>query len=159
MADMLPEISQALSRIPSGCAILTVRTDMNRTGMLASWVQQSSFEPPMISVGVKKGRPIEKLIEEADGFVINVLGEQPGQMFKHFGRGFEPDEEAFSGLATQDIAHGVVIPDQVGWMDCRLDGRYTAGDHHIYFGVVQDAEVPERLLEPYVHVRKAGASY
>jgi len=37
-------------------AAVTARLDERSTGMLASWVQQVGFDPPMISVAVKKGR-------------------------------------------------------------------------------------------------------
>ncbi len=40
-------IAQVLGRIPSGIFVLTVGDDTGReTGMLASWVQQASFDPP-----------------------------------------------------------------------------------------------------------------
>jgi hypothetical protein len=48
--------ARALGRIPSGLFILTARFEDQSTGMLASWVQQVSFDPPLVSVAVKKGR-------------------------------------------------------------------------------------------------------
>lgn len=159
MPDMPPQIAMALGRIPSGCSILTARTDGDRTGMLASWVQQAAFEPPIVSVAVKAGRPIGKLIENARGFALNLLGENPGPMFKHFGRGFAPGEEAFAGLATTDVEFGVAIPDRIAVLSCKLVARQKVGDHEVVFGEVVEADVNESLPAPYIHIRKSGAGY
>lgn len=151
-------IAKSLGRIPSGCAIMTVRTESARTGMLASWIQQVAFEPPMIAVAVKRDRPIEKLIDEAKGFVVNLLGENPSEMFKHFGKGFAPDEDAFAGMNVREMDQGVVIPEQIAWMSLRVTAKHGAGDHWVYFGEVTNAQAGD-VQQPYVHIRKNGLSY
>ena len=46
-------IGPVLGRTPSGVFILTASSgDGQETGMLASWVQQASFDPPAITVAV-----------------------------------------------------------------------------------------------------------
>ena len=166
MTDTLVEqaqdrIGKALGRIPSGCAILTARTATSRTGMLASWVQQAGFDPPTLSVAVKKDRPIEMLIDAAGALVLNLLGENPGPMFKHFGKGFAPEEDAFAGLDTRDVEGGVVIADQIAWLSAKVVGKHPAGDHWLYIAEVTNAEVDEApdLKSPYVHLRKNGLTY
>lgn len=126
--------------------------------MLASWIQQSAFDPPMISVAVKKGRPIESLIDQSGHFVVNILSDNPGPMFKHFGKGFGPDDDAFAGLAVTDYAAGVIIPDQVAWLACKVRAKHDAGDHWLYLGEITSAEAMEGA-QPYVHHRKNGLSY
>ena len=151
-------VAKAIGRIPSGCSIITARADNRRTGMLASWVQQASMEPPAISVAIKRGRPIEDIIDESGAFVLNVLGENATAMFRHFGKGFAPDEEAFAGLATTDVAGGILIPDRIGYISARVRSKVDAGDHSVYVAEVIDGEgdVGER---PYVHIRKNGLGY
>ncbi len=151
-------IGRGLSRIPSGCAILTARAGDLRTGMLASWVQQAAMEPPMITVAVKRGRPIERLIDQSRAFVVNLLGEDPKAMFKHFARGFSLEDDAFAGLDAKDIDGGVVIADRIAWLSARVVARHEAGDHWIYLGQVVAAECDEPR-PPYVHVRRNGFSY
>ncbi len=153
------QIARALGRVPSGCAILTARAGSRRTGMLASWVQQAAFEPPMLTVAVKKGRPIGHLIRESGEFVLNVLGENPGPMFKHFGKGFSPEDDAFAGLTTRDVAGGIEISDQISRLSLKVRGEIDAGDHEIFVGEVFDAAAPELPAAPYVHIRKNGLSY
>jgi len=151
-------IGKALGRIPSGCSIITARSASGRTGMLASWVQQCSFEPLMITTAVHKDRPINKLIDESGAFVVNLLGEDPSAMFKHFGKGFSPEEDAFAGLDVRDVDEGVVISDQIAWLAVRVRGRHDGGDHWVYIAEVVDAGL-DSVQPPYVHLRKTGLSY
>lgn len=151
-------IGQALAMVPSGCSIITCAVEGQRTGMLASWVQQAGFEPPAITVAVKKGRYIESLLEEAGQFSLNLLGEEPFALFKHFGAGFGPEDDAFDGLKVSSTDYGVELEDAAAVLSCRTLSRADAGDHHVYVGEV----VAGRKLtdgKPYVHLRKNGFSY
>lgn len=158
MPDAHDAIFQAIARIPSGCAILTAATPTARTGMLASWVQQAGFDPPSVSVALRKGRPIESLIESARRFALNLIGENPGPMFRHFGRGFSLEQDAFAGLEYKDTPGGVALADSIAVLDCEVSGRLDAGDHWLYVGRVTAAEI-RGTGGPYVHLRKSAANY
>jgi flavin reductase (DIM6/NTAB) family NADH-FMN oxidoreductase RutF len=151
-------IGEALAAIPSGCCILTCASGGMSTGMLASWVQQAAFEPPMVTVAVKKGRPIEALIEQCSTFTLNALGEDPFELFKHFGSGFEPGEPAFEGLDTVTSNWGVELSAAQAVLNCRVEGTIEAGDHRVYVGAVANG-LRRGEGKPYVHIRKNGFSY
>jgi len=127
--------------------------------MLASWVQQAGFEPPMVTVAVKKERPIADLIRRSNRFVLNLLAEGDTQaMFRHFGRGFAPGEPAFEGLDVEMIDCGVRLTDTLADLSCELSGELPTGDHIILAGTVVDARAAD-TGKPYVHLRKTGLSY
>ena len=89
---------RVLGQIPSGIFILSIGTGPRATGMLASWVMQAGFEPPMVSVAVKLGRYVCDWLTEGQPFVFNVVGEGQKDLLRHFAKGFEPGEPAFEGL-------------------------------------------------------------
>lgn len=151
-------VAKAIGRIPSGCSIITARSGARRTGMLASWVQQAGMEPPAISVAIKHGRPIVDLIEESGAFVLNVLGESPTAAFKHFGKGFAPEEDAFVGLDITEAPGGVLIPGRIGWISAKVLGKLDAGDHAVFVAEVTYGE-GDVEARPYVHIRKNGLGY
>lgn len=151
-------VAKALGRIPSGCAVVTARAGQKRTGLLASWIQQAAFEPPMISVAIKKGRPIEKLIDESGAMAVNLLGGDYAAMFKHFAKGFNLEQDAFQDIRHQEVTGGVAIDPRIALLNCRIHGKHDAGDHWVYLAVVSAAEIDE-VKEPYVHLRKTGAAY
>jgi flavin reductase (DIM6/NTAB) family NADH-FMN oxidoreductase RutF len=152
-------IGRALARIPSGLFILTAGRGATATGMLASWVTQCGFEPPAITVALRKGRPIEDLVRREGVFCLSILDADCRSLMAHFARGFDPGEPAFTGLAMVESHDGVPYPVAAhAHLECRLLGCADWSDH-----VVCGAEViaGDGRLEaaPLVHVRKNGFSY
>src|SRR3954447_6100094 len=88
-------LGQALGRIPSGLYILTVRNGDRATGMLASWVQQAGFEPPMLTVAVNRERYVGDWIESSGRFALNQLAHGSKALIRHFSRGFPVDASPF----------------------------------------------------------------
>lgn len=152
------QVGQALARIPSGCFILTVTTGERSTGMLVSWVQQAAFEPPVVSVCLKHGRPAVELVDAAQRFLIGVLGPDTATLFRHFGKGFPLEEDAFAGLATEPTEFGPLIGSCIAHLGCRVIRKVDVGDHSLYLAEVVAARVTGDS-KPYVHVRRNGLSY
>ncbi|MEM9352918.1 MAG: flavin reductase family protein [Planctomycetota bacterium] len=154
-----PEHDAVLGRVASGIYILTAGTGDRATGMLASWVMQAGFDPPMVSVAVKQGRYLCDWLTAGEPFVLNVVAEKQFDLLKHFGAGFEPDEPAFEGVATTLCARGVpVLDDCVGHLECEPTSHADSGDHRVFLARV----VRGRLIEdrpPMTHTRKSGSHY
>jgi flavin reductase (DIM6/NTAB) family NADH-FMN oxidoreductase RutF len=158
-SDAHKNLSSALGRIPSGLFIVTARRGEAETGMLASWVQQCAFEPPSLSMAIQRGRNIADWLTEGSWFTINVLDDTQTDMIVHFGRGFALDEPAFVGLEIErPESGGPVLEEALAYLECRVLGRFAAGDHDLFLGEC----VRGRLLSeghPMVHVRKSGFHY
>src|SRR4030095_13031489 len=77
-------IGRAIGRIPSGVFALTSDRHGHRDGLLASWVSQAAFEPPMISVAIKKERHILELLCVGSKFTLNVLSKKNMDVYKNF---------------------------------------------------------------------------
>lgn len=151
-------IGMALGRLPSGCAILTIARGAQATGVLVSWVQQAAFEPPMVSAAIKRGRPVQCLLDSPGPFLLNILGENPTALFRHFGRGFTLQEDAFSGLAVEVTDWGPALKDAISVLACEVRVKIAAGDHDVYISEIVSANsIPKAA--PYVHVRGSGLSY
>ena len=99
-------LTAALGRVASGLFILSARRGDLETGMLTSWVQQCSFEPPQVSVAVKRGRWLADWLTDGAGFALNVLDDTQTDMIVHFGRGFNQGEPAFRGVPIDRSAEG-----------------------------------------------------
>lgn len=64
---------------------------------------QASFEPPGLSVSVKKDRAVENLMAGNDTpFIINVVASgRERAIMKQLTKSFKPGEDRFAGLDTQ----------------------------------------------------------
>jgi flavin reductase (DIM6/NTAB) family NADH-FMN oxidoreductase RutF len=156
--DRSSGIAASLGRIPSGCSILTAQHGGRTSGMLVSWIQQAAFEPPAVSVCLKRGRPMIELIDASKRFLLNVIDQDPTAMFKHFGRGFSLEEDAFAGLATEPTEFGPLIKACVAQLGCKVMSRTPVGDHDLYLGEVIWGRVAPGA-KPYIHLRNSGFSY
>jgi len=153
------DFDSVLGRVTSGVYILTAGTGDRATGMLASWVMQAGFEPPMISVAVKSGRYVCDWITGGEPFVLNVIPEKQFDLLKHFGKGFEPDEPAFEGLAIRHCPRGVpVLEDCLGHLECEPVSHVDSEDHRIFLAKIVRGSLQSEVA-PMVHIRKSGSNY
>lgn len=158
-SDPQRQLASALGRIPSGLFILTARQGESETGMLASWVQQCSFQPPRISLAIQPGREIVGWLTEGMLFTLNILDKDQTDMIAHFGRGFALGQPAFQGLEIER-PDGIapVLSEALAYLYCRVVSRYPAGDHDLFVSEV----VAGRMLgdgHPMIHIRKNGLHY
>jgi flavin reductase (DIM6/NTAB) family NADH-FMN oxidoreductase RutF len=152
-------LASALGRLPSGIYVLTVARDGIETGMLASWVQQCSFEPPQVSVAIRPGREIVSLLDVGASFTLNVLEASQTDMIVHFGRGFALTEDAFAKLEVRRAPpKGPVLTEALAYLECEVVGRFAAGDHDLFLGRVVAGDLLDEG-QPMVHIRKNGLHY
>ena len=63
---------------------------------------QASFDPPGLSLAVKKDRAVETLLQPGGCFVVNILAEEGHKrVAKALLRPFKPGDDRFEGLETQ----------------------------------------------------------
>jgi flavin reductase (DIM6/NTAB) family NADH-FMN oxidoreductase RutF len=157
----LSPLGQALGRVPSGLYILTVTHEGRSTGMLASWVQQAGFEPPMVTAVVATQRYACEWVAGSGRFTLNQLGAGSKALIRHFGRGFPPEAPAFEGLALRDEpgASGPVLAGAIAYLDAEVVGEISSGDHRVYLGRVVAGAVFDDKAEPMLHVRHNGFHY
>ena len=152
-------LSAALGRIPSGIFILTASHNDVETGMLASWVQQCSFQPPLITFVVQRGRPILDLLSSARVFTLNILEAAQTDMIAHFGKGFALADNAFQEVdIRRAVPHGPILLEAHAYLFGKLQQHMEVGDHDLYIAEVTAGGMLEEG-QPMVHIRKNGFHY
>jgi flavin reductase (DIM6/NTAB) family NADH-FMN oxidoreductase RutF len=160
MADSIESLAAAMGRMPSGIFILTVGWGGRATGMLASWVQQAGFEPPMLTVAVRRDRYVADWIKESGRFTLNQLGAGQKSLLKHFGRGFGPDERAFDNVSLrEEHSSGPILAEAIAYLVAEVVGSMESGDHQIFLARVVEGARLDPDTEPMVHIRKSGLHY
>lgn len=153
-------LAQALGRLPSGLYILTARLDDRATGMLASWVQQAGFEPPMLTVALRRDRFLADWIARTGRFTLSQVAAGQKHLIRHFARGFEPEADAFVGVAQhEDGPSGPILSEALAYLRCEVAGQVEGGDHRVVLARVADGGLLQQDAEPMLHVRKNGFHY
>jgi flavin reductase (DIM6/NTAB) family NADH-FMN oxidoreductase RutF len=127
---------QALSQFASGVTVVTTVHEGKRYGLTVSSFSSVSLHPPLVLVCVGKKLRTHDLIAEAGVFAVNMLGAHQLELGMRFA-GLTSATDRFQGLATTTAETGSpLLPDVLGWVDCRLRNLYDGGDHSIFVGEV-----------------------
>ena len=157
------QIAPILGRIPSGVFIMIAGDGAQQeTGLLASWVQQASFEPPQVTIAVNKSRYLVDWLKAGSPVTLNQVSKGDGILFKHFGKGFEPDADAFDGIETIAAENGLpLLTAAMASLEGTIVSQLEAGDHIIYLADITSATAHQDAanFDPFVHVRKNGFNY
>jgi flavin reductase (DIM6/NTAB) family NADH-FMN oxidoreductase RutF len=162
--DARQAVGKALGRIPQGLYILTAAYEHRRRGVMVSWVQQASFEPPMVLVSLRKGREIVPLIHESHAFALSQVSEEDKLTLKKFADGLRPgqrhDDDPLAGIETMRRATGApIICKALSFMDCELVRHIDVeGDHDLYVGLIRDGG-PLHNGRITVRLREDGFKY
>jgi flavin reductase (DIM6/NTAB) family NADH-FMN oxidoreductase RutF len=150
----------AVGHIPSGLFIVTVGHEGSFDGYLASFIQQVSFTPLIVSLAIRPGRPAYELIKSGKVFAINVVGDHDKSYLKHFWKGYDPASNPFGELPhTFGEFGGLILNQAKSAIECRLLSSVTPGDHEVFFAEVLSSYVMSEEAKPMVHIRKSGADY
>lgn len=158
-------VATALGRIPSGLFVVTWRANDQDRAMLASWVMQAGFTPPVISIAVARSRDLLAALENASPFVVNVLDESQRSLLSRFGKPPASGEDPFAGLPTERTACGAIaLSEAAAWLECRAGRMPSAAadepsgcDHVVVLAEVVAGRGGDR--QPLVHLRRNGLRY
>lgn len=153
-------LGQSLGRISNGVYIVTLGEGQSREGMLATWVAQAAFEPPMLTIAVNKERHILQSMKKGTKFVLNALSKKSNDEFKAFLKPMAPGEDRFSALNTiEKNAGGPVLGNALSYLACTVKEQMEAGDHVVLLAEISSGEMLNANDEPMLHTRKNGFQY
>ena len=132
-----------LRMIPYGIYILTADDGAgNVAGATVNWVTQTSFNPPLIAVGVKADSGAYATVKSTKRFVLNMLGKDgKGPAFTFF-KPAKLEDGKLSGQAIHAAGNGAPILDSaIAAVECSVVQIVEQGDHHIVVAEVTEAHL------------------
>jgi flavin reductase (DIM6/NTAB) family NADH-FMN oxidoreductase RutF len=115
---MKEEWIKAFGKLTYGIYVLTSHHEEKINGMIASWVSQVSYEPPLIMVAVHPKRFSHQLIEHGGGFA------------------------KFSTINwTLGKTGCPILSECLAYLECELKTHYRPGNHTLFIGEVIAAGV------------------
>jgi flavin reductase (DIM6/NTAB) family NADH-FMN oxidoreductase RutF len=152
-------IALALGRIPTGVYVVSARLGVERIGFVGSFVMQTGFSPPVVSVAINQARAHLDPIRRAGRFALSILDERSQGAMKPFFRKPPPGGSPFDELSAADAPGGSpILTDCLAWLECALLGEHDSGDHVVVFGRVESADLC-RPGDPSIRLRRNGLDY
>ena len=131
---------RAFSQMTNGIYVLTTRHEDKINGMIASWVTQVSYAPPLILVAVHPNRYSCALIASGAAFALHVISHTQSEMIDRM-MGPDPANK-FSGISTKPGQTGCPVLEQcLCWFECKVTAQYKPGNHELFIGQVVNAGV------------------
>ena len=150
------QVGKALGRVASGLFVVTAKCEDKEDAVLASWVNQCSFDPPAVTIALGVMRAARLLVEGSGAFIVNVLPKDDMTLLKHFSR---PPEDIFKGVKTRKGLEGIrILSDAVSYLECEVVQAIQSGDHVLYVGEIVGGKTLKGG-DPYTHVRDNGFNY
>ncbi|GFR44040.1 hypothetical protein Agub_g5200 [Astrephomene gubernaculifera] len=152
----------AMGRLVGSLAVVTARDEDATAAMLASWLAQASFDPPGITIAVKRDRPLGQLLGGGARFVVSLVSEgRQREVMRRLSGPFAPGADRLAGLDTfpSPSVGAPVLAGAASWLECEVAGRLEAGDHTVLYAQVLDGRVVDEAASTAVHHRKVGNHY
>ena len=152
-------LGQAIGRLSSGVYIMTLQANGENHGMLATWIIQAAFEPPMLTVAVQRKRDILPFMQTGTKICVNALSKKNMDIFKAFAKPFQEGLDRFDGLKVLDRETSApVFAEALSYLDCTVKSQMDAEDHVVFLCEISGGEFLNNE-EPMLHTRKNGFQY
>ncbi len=147
-----------LRKIPHGLYVCGVKDGEEVNGFTASWVMQSSFDPPLVVNCVKNDSKSHAMIKASGVFALSVLEAGQKDLAQKF---FKPQRRVGNKFEDVEFTLGEtgcpIISDSLGFFECKVVGSVEKGDHTVFVGEVIAAGV-HRQGEPLL-LESTGWNY
>ena len=132
---------QVLRRLGGGIFAVGVRdAGADRGGRLTtvSWAMQLSVEPPLVGVALEVESRTLGLVRAAGGFTLAVLAADGAGVAAKLGRASidVPNKDAGVAWVASPTLAAPIPAAASGWVECRVAGDVTTGDHALVIGSV-----------------------
>lgn len=130
---------ETLGGMTYGLYVLTTCYEETINGMIASWVSQVSYDPPLVMVAVHPKRYSHQLIENSGVFALHLLSQDQKDLLKRF-KGSDPAQK-FATLQWSLSKTGCpILENCLGYLECQVFAKYAPGNHTLFIGRVMEAK-------------------
>ena len=138
-----------LRTLTTGVYVIGVAHDGRANAFTAAWVTQVSFDPLLLALSINPEHASYALLRDSRAFAVSVLARGQLELARHFGCRSGRKVDKLAGIRWRAAASGgPILLDAVAWLECRLVGQITAGDHELVLGEAVDGGVLAPGAEP-----------
>jgi len=131
-----------LGHFATGIAVVTGMADGVPAGLTCQSLVSLSLDPALVAFCPSKRSRSWQRIEQSGAFCANVLTEDQEEISRVFATS---GADKFRGVGWRPAETGSpILSDVLAWIDCRVEARHDAGDHHIIVGRVVDLAAASR---------------
>jgi flavin reductase (DIM6/NTAB) family NADH-FMN oxidoreductase RutF len=129
---------EAFGTMTYGIYVLTTFHEAQINAMIASWVSQLSYKPPLVTAAVHPSRYSHELIEQSGSFALHTVSKGQTGFLTRF-KGDDPGAK-FAGIKwTRGKTGCPILKECIAYLECTVKAAYRPGNHTLFIGEVVDA--------------------
>jgi flavin reductase (DIM6/NTAB) family NADH-FMN oxidoreductase RutF len=137
---------RVMGQFATGITIVTVEREPGQVhGMTANSFTSVSLDPPLVSICVDEESRLLSFLKARRCFGVSILKDSQQALSGYYAIGEQsPEADARLGIRCRWTASGIpVLEDALAQLTCNVVSEYLAGDHTIFLGEVENAEVAD----------------
>ena len=148
----------ALRAINYGLYVLTATDGQDYGAGGVNWLTQTSFEPPLVTAGVKADSGSYALLTKTGKFAVSVLADDQLDIGKAFFRSTTVEGSLLNGQPFEPgpATGAPLITACPWWFECNVVQTVELGDHYVVIGEVVEAGVREAGIGPVIVIDADG---
>ena len=131
-------ILKNMVHVTYGIYVLTTRFEESMNGMIASWVSQVSFEPPLFMVAIHPNRYSHELLAQSGFFALHIISREHKHLLTRF-KGPAAKEKFEAIVWEYGVTGCPILQDCIGCLECRVAQSLAPGNHTLFIGEVVNA--------------------
>jgi len=133
---------RVMGQFATGVTVVTTRLGDEVHGLTANAVCSVSLEPLLVLVCVDHAADTHPLLEKSGVFAVNILSQEQEDLSRLFASPTEEKAGRLQALGYRTAVTGApIIAGCLAYLDCRVVAAYPGGDHTIFVGRVEQAEI------------------
>ncbi len=149
-----------LQQFPYGLYVIGTANGPTVSTIVANWVTQVSFTPPLVAVGIEEDSRMRAKIEEAGFFAVNLLPAKEMAVARAFLKPRESSGDEINGRQFVRARNGMpFLKDALASIECRVVSSSRTGDHVLFVGEVTDASARHRGRGEVLTLKETGWRY
>ena len=146
------DFREVMGEFATGVTVVTFPSDPPH-GITVNAFASLSMDPPLVLVCLDHGTNAHRLLtnEDCKSYCVNILTKSQRHLGEYFAGMTDASTEPF---VEEKIHTGMtaapIFSESLAYIDCTLYNEFEAGDHTIYAGKVEQAEILQRDGEPLV---------
>ncbi len=144
---------QIMGNFATGVTVMTLPGEPH--GMTANAVSSVSLDPPLVLVCVDHETEChERLTGDADAYCLTILTEDQRDLGEYYANMLELETDPFESRPTRTATTGApIFENGLAYLDCSVETAHEAGDHTIYVGRVEAADLLDSEADPLLFFR------
>jgi flavin reductase (DIM6/NTAB) family NADH-FMN oxidoreductase RutF len=139
-------------RLTNGVYVVGVADGERRDAFTAAWITQVSFDPLQLALSINPEHASYPILLAAGVFAVSVLSEGQIDLARHFGTQSGRAVDKLAGARWQaGLGGSPVLLDALAYLECRVVGRHSGGDHDLVLGQVVGGGVLDPKAVPMAY--------